>query len=176
MVETVDRHVTAAWMDLITGASAEAEQLRQAVAQRWTPASAPPPYWVRLNAELRELTARLQDADDAFYVRGDLDASRHTVIVERLAVKMHQIEDAVRVAEPVFNTAPLRDRDYIKRRWDEHAAAARRALLRLAWSEISLVKAAHRGGPFGDGRIIYHPYAATDAREPWPQLLYGPAT
>jgi hypothetical protein len=66
----------------------------------------------------------------------------------------------IAAAEPSINTTPLRDRSYVTRRWAEHTTAARRALLRMAWSEIHLIKAARPGGSFGEGRIVYYPYTA----------------
>jgi hypothetical protein len=97
-------------------------------------------------------------ADDAVYVRGDLDARRHSRIVEKLILKVGQIEGAIAAAEPAIDTTALGDSDYVTRRWAEHALEGLRALLRLAWSEIHLVKASKPGGSFGDGRIVYYPY------------------
>jgi hypothetical protein len=90
-------------------------------------------------------------------VHGDLDARRHAHITDKLARKIAQTEDAILAAEPAIDTTALRDRDYITQRWSEHAPDGRRALLRLAWSEIHLHKAKQPGGPFGDNRISYHP-------------------
>jgi NB-ARC domain len=94
----------------------------------------------RLKIELRELTAR------------------YSQIVDKLARQIAQTEQAILAAEPATDTAPLRNRDYVVAQWSEHQAPARRALLRLAWTEIALHKAAHRGGPSGEGRISYRPH------------------
>ena len=154
-VSAVDSRVTRAWLDLVCSGTAESEPLRLAIAERWMPPQSPPPYWMKLKSELRELEARLEDADDAYYVRGDLDARRHRLIVERLSFKIGQAQDAIVAVEPRIETGALLDRDYVVRRWEEHAPAGRRDLLRLAWSEILLVKAAKSGGAFGEGRIVY---------------------
>jgi hypothetical protein len=53
-------------IDLVSQDGEEGERLRRAVAQRWTPLDSPPPHWMQLKMELRELNARLEDADDAF--------------------------------------------------------------------------------------------------------------
>jgi site-specific DNA recombinase len=156
MVAPVDRRVTDAWINLVCTGGTEAEPLRRAIAERWTPIHTPP-HWAQLNTELRELTARLDDVDDAYYVRADLDARRHALIAERLTRMIARTEDAILAAEPTIDTTPLHDRDYLTRRWSEHAPDGRRALLRLAWSEIHLHKAKQPGGPFGEDRISYHP-------------------
>jgi site-specific DNA recombinase len=158
MVDPVDRRVTGAWINLVCTGGPEAEPLRRAIAERWTPIHTPP-HWAQLNTELHELTARLDDVDDAYYVRGDLDARRHAHITNKLTRKIAQTEDAILAAEPVIDTTALRDRDYITQRWAEHAPDGRRALLRLAWSQIHLHKAKQPGGPFGENRISYHPNA-----------------
>jgi hypothetical protein len=62
----------------------------------------------------------LEDADDAFYVRGDLNARRHATVTERLTLKIAQVEDVIAAAEPSIDTTPLRDRSYVTRRWAEH--------------------------------------------------------
>ena len=72
---------------------------------------------MKLKAELRELQARLEDADDAFYVGGDLDARRHRLIVERLSLKIGQAQDAIVAIEPRIDTGALLDRDYVVSRW-----------------------------------------------------------
>lgn len=154
-VSAVDGRVANAWLDLVCGGTVEAERLRRLVAERWTPPLSPPPYWMKLTSELRELQARLEDADDAFYVRGDLDARRHGLIADRLSLKIGQVQDAIQAVEPSIDTKPLLDSEYVVRRWNDHAPAGQRELLRLAWSEILLVKSSKPGGAFGEGRIVY---------------------
>ena len=156
-VSAVDKRVSETWLDLLCSGTGASEPLRRAVAERWMPVAAPPPYWMKLNSELRDLQARLEDADDALYVRGDLDSRRHALIIERLSIKIAQTQDALTAIEPRIDTRGLLDRDYAITRWNEHAAAGRRDLLRLAWSQILLVKAAKPGGSFGQGRIAYVP-------------------
>jgi hypothetical protein len=56
MVAPVDRRVTETWIDLICDGGDDAEPLRHAVAEGWTPLDPPPPYWTRLKTELRELS------------------------------------------------------------------------------------------------------------------------
>jgi hypothetical protein len=89
-------------------------------------------------------------------------------------IKIGQVEDALVAAEPVIETAALRDREYVTRRWNEHATAGRRALLRLAWSEIHLVKATSPGGKFGTDRIVFLSYTAPATNPDWAALYYGP--
>jgi hypothetical protein len=172
-VAAADRRVTDTWMDLVCDGAEEAEPLRRTVTEHWTPLGTPPPHWMRLKTELRELSARLEDADDAFDVRGNLDARRHARITEKLTLKVTQTEDAIATAEPTLDTTRLRDRDYVARRWAAHAPAGRRALLRLAWSEIHLAKATRPGGSFGEGRIAYYPCTTPNPDGSWPALLYG---
>jgi hypothetical protein len=131
------------------------------------------PHREGFTAALNAVAARLEDADDAFYVRGDLDARRHARITEKLTLKITQTEDAIAAAEPTLDTTRLRDRDYVAQRWTEHAPAGRRALLRLAWSEIHLAKATRPGGSFGEDRIAYYPYTTPNPDRSWPALLYG---
>jgi hypothetical protein len=126
MVTAVDRRVTDTWLDLVCNGGPESEPLRRALAERWAPPADPPAYWMRLKAELREMAARLEDADDARYVRGDLDSRRHAVIVEKLTIKIKQVEDALATAEPRIDTTPLRDRSYVTARWGQHTPAGRR--------------------------------------------------
>jgi site-specific DNA recombinase len=156
MVAPVDQRVTQAWTDLVCDGGAEAEPLRRAVAERWTPPTSPAPHWMQIKTELRELTARLADADDAFFVRGELDVRRHTRVSERLGLKIAQTEATLATAEPTINTTLLRDRDYVTQRWSQHAPDGRRDLLRLAWDRILLHKAKQPGGHFGEDRISYH--------------------
>jgi hypothetical protein len=120
-VAAADRRVTDTWMDLVCDGAEEAEPLRRTVTEHWTPLGTPPPHWMRLKTELRELSARLEDADDAFDVRGNLDARRHARITEKLTLKVTQTEDAIATAEPTLDTTRLRDRDYVARRWAAHA-------------------------------------------------------
>jgi hypothetical protein len=142
----------------------DGEALRRKVAERWIARQAPAPYWLKLKAELAELNARLRDADDAYYVRRDLDGRRHGLIVDKLTLHIGQLERAVLAAEPELDTVPMRDRDFATRRWDALAVEGRRELVRFAWGQILLVKAAKRGGAFGEGRIIYVPHVGTQPR------------
>ena len=150
------------WLDLLCSGAADSAPVRRAVAERWMSVAVPPPYWMKLKFELRDLHARLEDADDALYVRGDLDSRRHALIVERFSIKIAQTQDALSAIEPRIDTRRLLDRDYAIRRWNEHAAAGHRDLLRLAWSHMLLVKAVKPGGSFGEGRIVYVPVESTD--------------
>ena len=145
------------WLDLLCSAAADSAPVRRAVAERWMPVAVPPPYWMKLKSELRDLQARLEDADDALSVRGDLDSRRHALIVERFSIKIAQTQDALSAIEPRIDTRRLLDRGYAITRWNEHAAAGRRDLLRLAWSQMLLVKAVKLGGSFGEGRIVTSP-------------------
>lgn len=106
-VAAADRRATDTWMDLVCDGGEEAEPLRRTVTEHWTPLGTQPPHWMRLKTELRELSARLEEADDAFDVRGDLDARRHARITEKLTLKITQTEDAIAAAEPTPRHHPV---------------------------------------------------------------------
>lgn len=156
-VDAIDRRVAAAWRDLVCTGGPAAAQLRRTVAQRWAPVPRRLTGWGRLQAELDDLHVRLADADDARYVRGDLDAARHARVASTLIRRIARVQAALADTQPRINTAPLDDPGYVSELWNRSSHDERRELLRLAWSTILIAKAAKPGGHFDPGRIIYIP-------------------
>ncbi|HEY8827357.1 MAG TPA: recombinase family protein [Jatrophihabitantaceae bacterium] len=156
-VDTVDRRVTAAWQYLVRTDEPDTQRLRRAVAQRWAPPARRVPRWAKLQAELDDLHARLDDADTDHYVRGDLDAGRHATVANKLTRRMMQVEAALGETEPRIDATPLDDPDYIAQHWHDETYDGRRELLRIAWSKIIVAKASQQGGHFDPRRLTYVP-------------------
>lgn len=153
-IHAVDRRVASAWRDLVGTHDPATETIREAVAQLWAPAPAQPTDWSRLNGELRELHARLDDADAAHYVRHHLDARRHSAVAHKLALQITGVEAALATTDPHIDTRALNDPDYVAQHWNAATPPARRQLLRLAWTKVTIAKAATRGH-FDPNRISY---------------------
>lgn len=156
-VATVDRRVAAAWLALVANISPETVELRSAVAERWTPRPRRLSGWARLTQELGDVRARLDDADAARYVRGDLDDRRHRLVVGKLTTRIARLEAQLAETRHEIDSSALDDADGVARRWERESYDGRRALLRLAWSRILIVKASIRGGHFDERRIVYQP-------------------
>ena len=154
-VETVDRRVAAAWQQLVGTAGPETEVLRRAVALRWTAARRSPTAWCRLQSEADDLRARLDDADIAHYVRGDLDRRRYAMVTKRLNGLITDTEAALAEADTHVDATPLDDPAYVAEQWRLSTFDARRDLLRLAWIKIVIAKSSQRGGHFDPDRISY---------------------
>jgi hypothetical protein len=154
-VETVDRRVAVAWQQLVGTAGPDTEALRRAVALRWAPPQRRRNAWCRLRSELDDLRARLDDADVAHYVRGDLDGRRHATVTTELTGLITDTEAALAEADPCVDTTPLDDAAYVEQMWHQATYDARRDLLRVAWTKIVIAKAAQRGGHFDPRRITY---------------------
>jgi site-specific DNA recombinase len=161
-VHSVDLHVTNRWMELVSSSEPDAE-LRRQVMLRWSPVPRRPTGWRRLDGQLADLRARVADADDAFYVRADLDAVRHARVMRSLARHVAETEAKLAEIEPVIDTGALSDPEFVARQWSNEAPDGRRALLRLAWSKILVAKASSRGGWFDPARISYLPLTSAAA-------------
>jgi len=154
-VETVDRRVAAAWQQRVGTAGPETEVLRRAVALRWTAARRSPTAWCRLQSEADDLRARLDDADIAHYVRGDLDRRRYAMVTKRLNGLITDTEAALAEADTHVDATPLDDPAYVAEQWRLSTFDARRDLLRLAWTKIVIAKSSQPGGHFDPHRIGY---------------------
>jgi site-specific DNA recombinase len=157
-IALVDRLVTETWQRLIVAGGPEVELLRREVMLRWTPLPKQPTGWRRLQAHLDDLHTRLADADEARYVRGDLDQDRHAKVITKLTRQITKIESELADAETTLDTTPLDDANWILRHWQAEAPDGRRELLRLAWAKIRVAKAVRSGAPFDPARITYTPH------------------
>ena len=136
-------------------AGPETEVLRRAVALRWTAARRSPTAWCRLQSEADDLRARLDDADIAHYVRGDLDRRRYAMVTKRLNGLITDTEAALAEADTHVDATPLDDPAHVAEQWRLSTFDARRDLLRLAWTKIVIAKSSQRGGHFDPDRISY---------------------
>ncbi|WP_375477529.1 recombinase family protein [uncultured Jatrophihabitans sp.] len=155
-VGVVDRHVTAAWINLVASSGPEGERLRRAVASRWLATADRPSRngSGELTTQIAELTARLDDADAARYVHGTLDERRHRQVSVRLRERIETLSVAL-AGQPPCDTDQLRDHEFVVDRWAGETPDGRRALLRMAWDSVTIAKARVRGRAFTPGRLSY---------------------
>lgn len=156
-IGVVDRHVTEAWHALLGRHTSDSEALRRAVAQRWTPTPRRLTGRARLQAERVDLGVRLEDADAAHYVRGDLDSVRHAKVVNALQRRIARVEAALADSEPAVDVTPLDDPAHVAARWEQETPDGRRALVGLAWHAVTVAKAARRGDRWDPERVTYNP-------------------
>lgn len=167
MVPTVDRRVEAEWVRWVTRPDPRGEPLRLALARRWASPRRRTPNRVRLESDLLDLRVRLDDADSARYVRGELDAARHRRVAEELTRRINVVQDRLQELPDEIDTTALHDAVFVKAHWDGCGYDGRRDLVRVAWENVILSKAARRGGRFDERRLTYVPHESTTT--PLPQ-------
>lgn len=154
-VAAVDSRVARAWVHAVTTPDPANEQLRTVLAHRWLAPPRHTPAWARVERELTALRVRLDDADAAFYVRGELDVARHTNVAAKLTHRMTVLRERLHDTTDTVDPSGLDDPNFVTAQWEKCGYDGRRELLRLAYTKIVVAKSTHRGGQFDDDRITY---------------------
>jgi hypothetical protein len=136
-VTALDREVARAWREHLT--DDDDEQLRRAVAQRWTAQPHGPDALARntLEDELNDARAALADADQARHVRRDLDTARYAPVAAALTERINDLSQRLgALAAPEIDTTALPDPAHVEDQWNASTVHERRQLLRLALTEV----------------------------------------
>lgn len=149
-VAALDRALTGAWLQRLADET-QGTRLRIEVAKMWLPQRRSKELlaWSAAELEVAEARSSLLEADEAYYIRHDLDLDRYQRVCTKLRARLDlAAANQRRLVQPATSTDPLLDAALVLKRWNAATVLEQRHLVRLALAEIRVSKALRRGGPF----------------------------
>ncbi len=144
-LEPVDAYLEDVALSYLAGLDPRSDTLAN-ISRRWAEARDPEGTEDRAakEAELRQVVARLEELETAYYVDGTLPADRFSSMSARLRDQEAALREPLEVAE-VVDVSTLLDRELSREAWEGADLEDRRAILAAVFRSVTVAKAKRAG-------------------------------